>query len=117
MEKDLISLPPRTMAAEECERRIRKLVDSLRRRKLDGAVITEGVSRLYYTGFESSAGTLLIDAVEGPVFVVDFRYILMALKAMPFAKCVLQKSGAPSFVKRHTRKWRTDGYEARMSVS
>ena len=117
MDNAVVSEPPRTMPAEECERRIRKLVDALRKRKLDGAVITEGVSRLYYTGFESSAGTLLIDAAEGPVFVVDFRYILMARKAMPFAKCVLQKSGTPSCVKQHTRKWRMAGYEARMSVS
>ncbi len=112
-----LSIPPRSLGAAEYERRLRVLVAALRKRKLDGAVITEGVSRLYYTGFESTAGTLLVDAVEGPVFVVDFRYILMARKAMPFAKCVLQKSGAPSQVARHVRGWRKAGYEARQSVS
>ncbi len=117
METTMTSLPPRSQPAKEYERRIRALVTTLRRRNLDGAVITEGVSRLYYTGFESTAGTLLVDAAEGLVFIVDFRYILMARKAMPFAKCVLQKSGAPSCVKHHTRKWRTAGYEARMSVA
>ena len=116
MESSTLSAPPRALPVAEYERRLRTLVTALRRKGLDGALITNGVSRLYYTGFESSAGTLLVDAAEGPVFVVDFRYILMARKAMPFAKCVLQKSGAPSQVDRHVRKWRTAGYEARMSV-
>ena len=112
-----LSAPPRTLGPAEYERRLRVLVATLRKRGLDGAVITEGVSRLYYTGFESSAGTLLVDVAEGPVFVVDFRYILMARKAMPFATCVLQKSGAPSQVARRVRGWRKAGYEARQSVS
>ena len=117
MQKENLAPPPRVLPAAEYERRLKALVAALRRRKLDGAVITEGVSRLYYTGFESSAGTLLVDADEGPVFVVDFRYILMARKAMPFAKCVLQKGGAASQVARHTRRWRSAGYEGRMSVT
>ncbi len=111
------SAPPRSMDSAEYGRRLRVLVAALRRRGLDGAVITEDVSRLYYTGFASTAGTLLVDVAEGPVFVVDFRYILMARKAMPFAKCVLQKSGDPSQVARHVRGWRKAGYEARQSVS
>lgn len=104
------------MPPTEHERRMRHLVSTLRRKGLDGAFITSPVSRLYYTGLESTAGTLLVDVAEGPVFVVDFRYILMAKRAMPFARCVLQRAGTPSQVAKCARKWRRCGYEARESV-
>lgn len=112
----LPSLPPRSLPPAEHERRMRRLVSVLRRKGLDGAFITSPASRLYYTGLESTAGTLLVDVAEGPVFVVDFRYILMAKRAMPFAKCVLQRGGAPSQVAKCARKWRKCGYERRESV-
>lgn len=111
-----MSAPPLAMPVAEHERRVKRLVLALRRKGLDGAFITSPVSRLYYTGLESTAGTLLIDVVEGPIFVVDFRYILMAKRAMPFAKCVLQSAGAPSQVAKRARRWRKCGYERRESV-
>lgn len=110
------SAPPVAMPTAEHERRVRRLISALRRKGLDGAFITSPVSRLYYTGLESTAGTLLVDVAEGPVFVVDFRYILMAKRAMPFAKCVLQRAGMPSQVVKSARRWRKCGYERRESV-
>ena len=111
------SRPAQAFKADEYAMRIRRLVSVLRSRKLDGAVIKNGISRLYYTGFESSAGTLLIDAEKGPVFIVDFRYIFMAKKAMPFVKCVMQKSGAPSELAKHTSKWKSCGFETNDSYA
>lgn len=105
------------MRPEEYARRIKAFTRAVAKRKLDGAVITNGISRVYFTGFESTAGALLVDADEGPVFIVDFRYILMARKAMPFVKCVLQRSGEPSQIAKYTRKWHSCGYEARDSVA
>lgn len=106
-----IARPPKAFPAEEYAKRIEKFRKLLAKEEIDGAIITRDISRLYLTGFESSAGTLLIDVNVGAIFIVDFRYILMAKKAMPFAKCILQKSGAPSAVEKYTKKWKTAGFE------
>ena len=102
--------PPASFPAEEYTRRIERFRRKLAKEGLDGAVVTRGISRLYLTGFESSAGTLLVDAAEGAVFVTDFRYIIMAERALPFARCLLKKGGndpAQAFLK----KWKSCGYE------
>lgn len=108
--------PARTFPPEEYSARIAKLVSKLGKLRVDGALITDPVTRLYYTGFTSTAGTLLVDADQGPVFLVDFRYIFMARKAMPFAKCVLADAKRPKLLETFTAKWSACGYEARMSV-
>lgn len=104
--------PPESFPADEYIRRIDRFRRELSRKGLDGAVVTRGVSRLYLTGFESSAGTLLVDAAEGAVFVTDFRYIIMAEKALPFAKCLLKKTGGADPVQAILKKWKACGYEA-----
>lgn len=103
--------PPIPFPPEEYRSRIDRLRRSLLRHGIDGAIITRGISRQYLTGFESSAGTLLVSAEEGAVFIVDFRYIVMARKAMPFAKCILQKRGGADATAAITTKWRVAGYE------
>ncbi len=108
--------PPASFPAEEYATRINNLRRHLVKSGICGAVISSHISRLYLTGFESSAGTLLIDAEEGAIFIVDFRYILMAKRALPYAKCVLQKSGAPSALTKYTKKWSTVGIENKESA-
>ncbi len=108
--------PARAFPPEEYSARISKLLSKLGKLGVDGALITDPVTRLYYTGFTSTAGTLLVDAAQGPVFLVDFRYIFMARKAMPFAKCVLTDAKHPKLLEQFTAKWFSCGYEARMSV-
>lgn len=103
--------PPVSFPPEEYGRRISRLRASLSKAGLDGAVITREVSRLYLTGFESSAGTLLVSVEEGALFVVDFRYIVMARKAMPFAKCLLRKAGGKDPVADAMRRWKAAGRE------
>ena len=107
-------LPPAEHAV-----RIRRLLAALRRRRLDGAVVTSPVARFYYTGVASSAGALWIDVREGPLFAVDFRYIFMARAALPFMPCLLQKSGAGAgaAILKRTRRWRRCGYEGREPAS
>lgn len=117
MKPETINRPPEPFPANEYAKRIEKLRKLLQKKDVDGAIITRDISRLYLTGFDSSAGTLLIDVNEGAIFVVDFRYILMAEKAMPFAKCVLQKSGAPSAVEKYTKKWKAAGFEQEESLA
>lgn len=103
--------PPRAFPAEEFARRLEKFRAALAKKGIDGAVVTRYVSRLYLTGFDSSAGTLLVSASDGPVFIVDFRYIVMARKALPFAKCVLKKPDGPDPVLSFTTKWGKAGFE------
>ena len=112
--------PARGMPPAEHESRLRRLITELRRRHLDGAVITHPVARFYYTGVASSAGTLWVDVREGPVFAVDFRYLFMARAALPFMPCELYKPGAAAsrtpWLKR-ARQWRRCGYEGREPAS
>lgn len=115
--QETFARPPAAFPAEEYAGRLEKFRKALCKAKLDGAVITRDVSRLYLTGFNSSAGTLLVDVCEGPVFIVDFRYIIMAERAMPFAKCILQKRGGTDALSKFTGKWRRAGCEALESRS
>ncbi len=105
------SRPPTSFPNEEYAKRIDKFRRLLVKKGLDGAIISRDVSRLYLTGFESSAGTLIIDADKGAFFIVDFRYILMAQKAMPFLKSILRKSGTKSKIEEIVKKWRRAGLE------
>lgn len=111
--------PARGFPSAEHEARVRKLIAALKCEKLDGAVITSPVARLYYTGIESSAGALWIDVREGPVFLVDFRYIIMARAALPFMPCLLQKSAGrvERAVLRKAGRWNRCGYEGRASAA
>ncbi len=57
---------------------------------VDGAIIMSGVNRRYFTGFNSSAGTLLITR-EKAVFIIDFRYIEAAKNTIKGCEIVLQE--------------------------
>jgi len=108
-------MPPAEHAA-----RLHRLLAKLRRRRLDGAVITHPVARFYYTGVASSAGALWVDVREGPLFAVDFRYLFMARAALPFMPCALQKAGEAAVRSpwlRRARRWRRCGYEGREPAS
>lgn len=104
--------PPIPFPPEEYNRRIERLRTALDKAGLDGAIITRDISRLYFTGLDSSAGTLAISVEEGAVFAVDFRYILIARKALPFAKCILQKAGKEPAITAMASKWKAAGYES-----
>ena len=57
---------------------------------VDGAIIMSGVNRRYFTGFNSSAGTLLITR-EKAMFIIDFRYIEAAKNTIKGCEIVLQE--------------------------
>ena len=59
--------------------------------ELDGILITSGVNRRYYTGFPSSAGTLLVTR-QASTFVIDSRYFEAAQAAIGDCTVVLQGS-------------------------
>ncbi|MBR0056584.1 MAG: aminopeptidase P family protein [Kiritimatiellae bacterium] len=103
--------PPRRFPAEEYERRLKRFRAALAKRGVDGALVTRAVSRRYLTGFDSSAGILAVSVDEGAVFSVDFRYIVMARKTLPFARCLLKRPGADDPVLARAAKWGRVGYE------
>ena len=68
--------------------RIEKLMQAIP--QPDQAIlITSGVNRFYFTGFQSTAGSLLVTRDEA-YFIIDFRYIEMAKQAISGCKVMLQ---------------------------
>jgi len=57
---------------------------------VEGVVITSEVNRRYFTGFKSSAGTLLVTR-EKAMFIIDFRYIEAAKNTIKGCEIVLQE--------------------------
>ncbi len=55
----------------------------------EAALVSSDQNRLYLTGFESSAGTLFITK-KTPYFIIDFRYIEVAKRELPFLNIILQ---------------------------
>ncbi len=56
---------------------------------VDGALITSDVNRRYYTGFASSAGTLLVSRSDA-LFIIDFRYYEAAKEKISGCRIELQ---------------------------
>ena len=79
--------PPASFPPIEHERRIKILMKTLRREKLDGAIIASEVARFYYTGFKASNGILLVDVQGDARFLTDFRYLPAAKRGIPFVSC------------------------------
>ncbi len=105
--------PARSFAPAEYAARLRKLQATLRRERLDGAIIAGEVARLYFTGLPASNGLLWVDAREGPLFLTDFRYIFAARRALPFMTCGLLPRGlkGEKAMRRRAAAWRRCGYE------
>ncbi|MBR5558721.1 MAG: aminopeptidase P family protein [Oscillospiraceae bacterium] len=56
---------------------------------VDGALITSDVNRRYYTGFDSSAGTLLVSRTQA-LLIIDFRYYEAAKESITGCEIMLQ---------------------------
>lgn len=111
--------PARSLPFVEYEARMRRLIACIRAAKLDGVLIFNAISRLYYTGFESSNGLLVVDAKKGPCFLTDSRYLVMARRQMPFISCdLLQRvSTEQAQLVKLTYNWHQIGYEGRLASS
>ena len=106
-------------SAAECRARCQLLMRTLTRMRIDGAVIRTPVARLYYTGFSSSAGILLVDARSGPRFLTDFRYVVAARRLLTWLPCGDCGRGdeAKRLLARLTRSWRRAGFEGGLTVA
>lgn len=69
---------------------IERLLETLDR-QVDAAMIVSDANRFYFTGFASTAGTLLITRHES-YFIVDFRYIEIAQKTISNCQVILQEN-------------------------
>lgn len=67
--------------------RIKRLSQQLPE-NIDAALITSGVNRRYYTGFNSSAGTLLVTGKEA-VLLLDSRYVEAGSRKVTDARVIL----------------------------
>lgn len=70
------------------EERLKKLMECLPE-GMDGALLLAPVHRRYYLDIVSSAGTLLVTRSKC-IFIVDFRYIVMARGHIRGAEVLLQ---------------------------
>ncbi|HUT25218.1 MAG TPA: Xaa-Pro peptidase family protein [Sumerlaeia bacterium] len=111
------------------DKRIARLAREAARARLDAFLVYTEANRLYFTGFQSSNGILVVEA-DGvgeadrvgragrePEFYTDFRYIEMARQSVASARVQLLGDLPRRFgplAKR--RKWRRVGYEGEIST-
>ncbi|MBE6907178.1 MAG: aminopeptidase P family protein [Ruminococcaceae bacterium] len=72
---------------------------------IDAVLITSGVHRQYFTGFQSSAGTLLMVKNAGAYFIIDFRYYEKARAVIRDCEVILQEklsAQLSELIKRHS---------------
>lgn len=111
--------PARSFPSAEYVARLRRLQALLRADRMDGALLFGSITRLYYTGFDSSNGLLVVDARRGPRFLTDARYLAMAQRQISFMPCELQqraKEEQAQLVKL-TCNWHRAGYEGSLASS
>lgn len=88
------------------ESRIERLLKKLPE-DVDAVLITSGVHRQYFTGFQSSAGTLFAIKHAEAYFIIDFRYFEKAQRDVHGCKVLLQDKlfgQLRSLIKRHSVK-------------
>lgn len=88
--------------------RLNNLMNKLQKQteSFDAALITSEINRLYFTGFKSSAGLVLVTRDES-YFIVDFRYYEAAAKKVKGVKVALGsdfKSELLKLIKKHKIK-------------
>jgi Xaa-Pro aminopeptidase len=71
-------------------KRRRELVDELKRRKLDGLLVTHPANWYYLTGFSGESGALIVTA-HGTTLITDGRFTSQAREEAPGIRVELQK--------------------------
>lgn len=87
-------------------KRIKKIQESLRRRKIDAILISQPHNRRYLSGFTAadhdigeSSGSLLIPARKKPLLLTDFRFQIQAEQEVKDMKVLLYPKGRPALLK------------------
>ena len=95
-----MTTPPPTKPAHALDfeeaRRIARLQEDLRRRRLDAMLVFDRFNTLYLTGFRCSLSYLFV-AARGAVFYVDGRYIEAARAAVTHCEVRLMAEWRPAF--------------------
>ena len=79
------------------KKRLKNLLDELRRLSVDGCIIKESVDLLYLTGLSLSAGSLIVFRGEMALFV-DGRYIQVAQEKSPVPVFLLEEKNIQNFL-------------------
>src|SRR3990170_7205759 len=83
--------------------RLNRVKESLKRKKIDGFLVTDIHNVRYLTGFSGSSAFLLITKKEN-IFITDFRYKEQAEKEVHGWDFFIQKEGAIKVIKNLSRK-------------
>jgi len=83
--------------------RLDRVKESLRRKRIDGFLVTDIHNVRYLTGFSGSSAFLLITQKEN-IFVTDFRYKGQSEKEVQGWDFFIQKEGAIKIIKNLSRK-------------
>jgi len=107
-----------TPPTKEVARRLERLERKMARKRLDAVLIETPVNRLYFTGFQSSRGLLVVQPGKTPLLLTDFCYIEMAKKQMPGVRAMLSSAPTAQMTGLAKRgKWRRVGYEGTVAAA
>jgi len=111
-----ISLPACSLPATEFATRIKRLGTCQARLSLDAVLVITDVNRYYFTGLHASNGILLL--TSAPAFYTDFRYLVMARKAIPFlpVKTLWRATDEQDILAKMGRSWQRVGYEGTLDA-
>jgi Xaa-Pro aminopeptidase len=111
--------PPADLPSSEFQARVKRLAALQKRLRLDAALVFTDVNRYYFTGLETSNGLLLAQTGRPPVFLTDFRYIVMARKQAPWLspRLLWKAADEQAALARTGRRWRRVGYEGAISAA
>jgi Xaa-Pro aminopeptidase len=119
MHESAFAGPATPFPPSEYEARLRRLLGRVRAARLDGVLLFGEITRLYYTGFDSSNGLLVVGARDGIRFLTDARYLAMAKRRLPFVPCDLLRRAAAEQAQlvELTCNWHRVGYEGSLAAS
>jgi Xaa-Pro aminopeptidase len=112
------STPTEPFPGEEYSARLERLERKLHGKKLDAMFLLGDTNRYYLTGFESSAGVILVRPGEKPTLFTDFRYLEMARSRLRFVEVHKVKKWKNQFGPIARRgQWKRVGYEGSLAAS
>jgi Xaa-Pro aminopeptidase len=111
--------PARDLPAAEFQARVKRLLASQKRQRLDACLLFTEVNRYYFTGLKTSNGLLLTQPGSEPTFYTDFRYLTSSKRQAPWLPCSLLWRQAEEQAKlgKLGKGWLRIGYEGSLDAT
>ena len=111
--------PPIDLPSPEFQARAKRFAALQKRLKLDAAFVFTDINRYYFTGLETSNGLFLAQAGKAPIFLTDFRYMIMAKRQAPWLspRLLWTPSEELATLGGMGYRWRRVGYEGSISAA